>query len=213
MASMPSISGTEVCRRLAAAGRLALLLLLISGPLLAANMTPLLSGTPRMVIPAGTAYGFRPFALDINHDPLAFNIVNKPAWASFNITTGELSGTPLNSQSGMYSGIVISVSDGFSTAVLPLFFILVTATGAADVSWSPPTTYTDGTPLSTLAGYRVYYRRIGAADPPPVNVPGATATSYRIGGLITGLYTFSVTALSAAGMESKPTPARAKYVP
>jgi hypothetical protein len=203
----------SVMDRIGVVARLPLLLVVIAGPVQAANLAPLLSGTPRMMIPAGTAYGFRPFALDINHDPLAFNIVNKPPWASFNITTGELSGTPLNSQSGMYSGIVISVSDGFSTAVLPAFFILVTATGAADLRWSPPTTNTDGTPLTDLAGYRVYYRRIGAAEPPPINVQGAAATSYHIGGLITGFYSFGVTALSAAGVESQPTPARFKYIP
>lgn len=32
-----------------------------------------------------------------------------------------------------------------------------TGTGGAQLRWSAPTTYTDGTPITSLSGFRVYY--------------------------------------------------------
>jgi len=49
--------------------------------------------------------------------------VGKPSWATFDTTTGLLSGLAVK---GTYSGIVITVSDGCATASLPAFSIKVT---------------------------------------------------------------------------------------
>ena len=56
---------------------------------------------------------------------------------------------------------MISVSDGTASASLPAFSLAVlqVATGTATVSWTPPTTNTDGSALTDLAGYRVAYGR------------------------------------------------------
>src|SRR5262249_22298229 len=51
---------------------------------------------------------------------------NKPSWASFNSTTGQLAGTPTAANVGAYSNIVIWVSDGQKSASLPAFSIQVT---------------------------------------------------------------------------------------
>ena len=51
--------------------------------------------------------------------------MNKPSWASFNGTTGQLYGTPGNSDADVYSNIVISVDDGVLTASLSGFNITV----------------------------------------------------------------------------------------
>ncbi len=61
---------------------------------------------------AGTAYSFQPVASDADRDTLTFSITGKPAWASFNTTTGRLSGTPGDSDTGTYSNIAIAVTDG-----------------------------------------------------------------------------------------------------
>jgi hypothetical protein len=42
-------------------------------------------------------------------------------------------------------------------------------TGTATLSWSAPTTNTDGTPVTTLIGYHIYY---GTVQPDPAN-PGS----------------------------------------
>ncbi len=58
-----------------------------------------------------------------------------------------------------YPNIRISVSDGQLTTNLGDFTINVVATspGTATLSWTPPTQNTDGSPLTDLAGYRVYW--------------------------------------------------------
>ena len=64
---------------------------------------------------------------------LTFSIQNRPSWATFNTSTGALSGTPSSAQTGTYSNILISVSDGTASASLPAFSIVVSAPPA------PPT--------------------------------------------------------------------------
>jgi len=76
------------------------------------NDAPTISGTPAISVTEGTAYNFIPTANDIDEgDTLNFSIVNKPAWAIFDTSTGMLSGTPGKSDSGTVEGIVISVTD------------------------------------------------------------------------------------------------------
>ncbi|TMP77437.1 hypothetical protein CWC05_20355, partial [Pseudoalteromonas ruthenica] len=87
---------------------------------------PTLSGVPSTGVLINQTYRFVPTAHDSDNDSLTFSIVNKPSWAAFNTSTGELSGTPTTSDKGSYNGIVISVTDGNTTAVeLAPFSILV----------------------------------------------------------------------------------------
>ncbi len=104
----------------------------------------------RLLVPAR---GKRP-----KRDTLTFSISGKPAWATFDAATGKLSGAPKAQDVATYSNIVISASDGKVSVNLAMFSISVvaTATGAATISWTPPTTYTDGSAL-TVAGYRIYW--------------------------------------------------------
>ena len=108
----------------------------------ATNAAPTISGTPPSTIAAGAAYSFTPTANDSDGDTLTFTIQNRPSWASFDASTGRLSGTPSSGQVGVYSGIVISVGDGRSSASLPAFAITVTSAGGSNsaptISGSPP---------------------------------------------------------------------------
>lgn len=75
---------------------------------------------------------------------------------------------------------------------------------AATLSWAPPTERLDGEPLavSDIAGYRIYY---GPPDDPrrdQVAVEDPTLSEYRVTGLTTGTYSFTVTALDTLGQES-----------
>src|SRR5688572_12746148 len=79
------------------------------------NQPPTISGTPAAQAMQGQQYTFTPTASDPNGDPLTFTIQNTPAWATFNGSTGQLSGTPTSAQVGLYSNIRISVSDGTTT--------------------------------------------------------------------------------------------------
>jgi hypothetical protein len=92
-----------------------------------ANSAPVIGGTPAATVVAGSSYLFQPTASDADGNALSFAISGKPAWASFNTTSGRLSGTPAGADVGVYSNIVISVSDGTDTASLTAFSIDVQA--------------------------------------------------------------------------------------
>ncbi len=86
---------------------------------------PNISGVPLTSIDANNLYSFTPSSYDENHDSLTFSIINKPSWADFNISNGELSGTPTFEDAGTYSNIVISVTDNISITSLNSFEITV----------------------------------------------------------------------------------------
>ncbi len=116
----------------------------------AANRAPTISGTPTTSVNAGSAYGFTPTASDPDGDTLAFGIANMPAWATFNTTTGRLSGTPTASNAGTTANITISVSDGKGgNATLAAFSVTVNATNRAPtISGTPSTSVNVGSPYS-----------------------------------------------------------------
>ncbi|UVW62214.1 putative Ig domain-containing protein [Shewanella baltica] len=89
------------------------------------NGAPVISGTPTLSVNQDASYQFTPTASDSVGDVLSFSIANKPAWATFNTTTGTLSGTPSNQDVGVTNGIIISVSDGALSASLPAFNLSV----------------------------------------------------------------------------------------
>jgi hypothetical protein len=135
---------------------------------------------------------------------LSFSIANLPSWASFDPTTGRLSGTPGAQHVGTTNGIVISVSDGEASASLPAFALTVqaVATGSATLSWTPPTQNSDGSALTNLAGYRVYWGVQQGTYPNSVTLNNPGLTSYVVENLGPGTYFFVATALNTLGAES-----------
>lgn len=176
------------------------------------NRPPTISGTPPSSATAGVAYSFTPTARDPEGRTLGFSIQNRPTWASFNTSTGRLSGTPSSSHVRTYSNIRIAVSDGNSTASLPAFSIVVraptsqtpppTSSGVATLSWTPPTRNIDGSSLTNLAGYRIYYGTSANTLNRTVSVNSAGVASYVVTDLSPATYYFAITALNSAGVES-----------
>jgi hypothetical protein len=169
-----------------------------------ANRPPTITGTPSTSVTAGASYTFTPGATDPDANPLTFSIANKPAWATFNTSTGRLSGTPTVADVGSFSGIVITVSDGTASASLAAFGISVlqAANGTALISWTAPTTNTDGSALTNLSGFRVAYGRSESdmSQSASINNPGLN--SYTVNNLSTGQWFFAVYAVNSSGIES-----------
>ena len=110
------------------------------------NHPPTISGTPSTTATQGTAYSFQATAADADGDPLTFSIANRPTWATFNVGSGVLQGTPGASNVRTFSNIVISVSDGKASASLPAFSITVASSNTPPtISGTPPTSATVGT--------------------------------------------------------------------
>jgi len=174
----------------------------------AANAGPTLQGTPITTASVGTAYSFQPQANQSGTTALTFSITNKPAWASFNSATGQLSGTPSGSDVGNFAGIQISTSDGMRSVSLPAFTIAVSApaAGASSVSlnWQAPTENSDGTPLTDLKGYKIHYGTQSQNYTGAISVDNPTLTTYLVSSLPAGKYYFAVTAFNSQGIESSP---------
>ena len=169
------------------------------------NSAPTISGTPATSINEGNLYSFVPTANDADGDTLTFSISGQPVWASFDTSTGQLSGTPSAADVGVYSNIVISVSDGTDSASLPAFSITVNAIslGSVSLSWTAPTENEDGTLLEDLAGFKLYWGTTPGSYPDSVTIDNPTVTTYLVENLSPGTYEFVATAYNSAGVESQ----------
>lgn len=180
---------------------------------------PVISGTAPTGVTVGTPYLFRPTAKDPAGNLMWFGVHNKPSWASFNSTTGQLAGTPTAANVGTYSNIMIWVSDGQKSASLPAFGITVkngvisAGTGSATLSWRPPTENTNGSALTDLAGIRIHYGTSASSLGRVVQLSGAGQSSYTIGNLTTGTWYFATTAYAINGMESALSSVVSKSIP
>ncbi|MGE0030113.1 MAG: putative Ig domain-containing protein [Steroidobacteraceae bacterium] len=170
----------------------------------AANRAPTISGTPPTSLVVGQAYNFQPTASDPDGDALTFSIQNRPTWASFNSSTGRLNGTPGAGDVGQFTNVRITVSDGHAQASLNTFSIAVNqvAMGSVTLSWAPPTTNADGSTITDLAGYRIYYGRSAGALDEMVVINNAGTTRWVVDNLSSATWYFSMTSYNASGIES-----------
>ena len=169
------------------------------------NQPPTISGNAPLAVTIGDSYSFTPSASDPDGDPLTFSIDNRPGWASFNSNTGALSGTPTLGDVGSFANIRISVSDGQASASLPGFRIDVSqvALGSATLSWTAPTQNEDGSALTNLAGYKIYYGRSSGSYSNEVRIDNPGITSFVVDNLSPDTYFFAATAFNSAGAESR----------
>ncbi|HEY5761360.1 MAG TPA: putative Ig domain-containing protein [Steroidobacter sp.] len=181
----------------------------------AANRAPTITGTPATTVQSGVTYSFQPTGNDPDGNTLTYSIANRPSWATFNTSTGRLSGTPTSANAGTYSNIAISVSDGSLSASLASFSITVVqaSNGSATLSWTPPTQNTDGTSLTNLAGYRVVYGRSASSLDQTLQIANAGMSTYTITGLTSGTWYFAVKAYTSGGGESAVSNGGSKTIP
>ena len=104
-------------------------------------------------------------------------------------TASPAPGTSTNNSSSASSSIAAPVSQG-------------TGTGSATLVWSPPTENTNGSMLTNLAGYRIYFGTSASALSQMIDVQSAGITSYVVDKLVSGTYYFALSAYNAAGVES-----------
>jgi hypothetical protein len=170
------------------------------------NAPPTIQGQPNGSVVAGQAFSFQPTASDPNGDTLTFEVTNLPDWATFNSSTGRISGTPAAADVATYSGIAVRVSDGQASASLPTFAITVMQAGAANgtatLSWVAPLQNADGSPLTDLAGFQVQYGRNEGDLSQVVTLNNASINRYVVENLSTGTWFFSVAAINSRGVLS-----------
>ena len=170
------------------------------------NNPPAISGSPATSVAEGVSYSFTPSASDPDGDTLTFSITGKPGWASFNTSTGGLTGVPNAADVGVYDRISISVTDSVNTVSLADFSIDVVAanssTGSVTLNWTAPTENEDGSTLDDLSGYRIYWGTTPGNYVNSLTIDSPGLTTYVIDNLAPGTYEFVATSVNAAGIES-----------
>ncbi len=171
-----------------------------------ANAKPTITGNPPAAVAANSPYAFVPKAIDADGNVLTFKIANAPSWATFDAATGKLSGTPDASQVGTYGNISISVTDGAADASLGAFSISVQPVGdkSVELSWQAPTENEDGSALTDLAGFKVYWGTSPGEYPKSVAIDNPSVLTYVLGNLVPNTYYFVTTAVNTEGNESAP---------
>jgi hypothetical protein len=74
--------------------------------------------------------------------------------------------------------------------------------GSATLSWIPPTQNLDGSPITDLSGYHIYYGTNADALTTTITVNGGSSSTYKVSDLGPGTYYFSVVAYNAEGVDS-----------
>ena len=192
-----------------------------------------IGGSPASTIAENSNYFFQPWVSipAASRPNLRWTIYNKPYWASFNTSTGQLTGKVYAAQVGTYKSITITASDGITHAAMPVFAITVTGAGAASsnppstnpppsssppapsssppaaagtasLSWAAPTTNIDGTPLTNLAGYIVSWGTSAGALTHTARVATASTASYKVTNLSPGTWYFDIAAYNNVGLQS-----------
>ncbi len=132
------------------------------------NSAPTISGTPAVQAAVGQTYIFKPLASDRDGDALVFSIGNRPAWSTFNPTTGQLSGTPSTAHVGTYNGVTIMATAAGVSVMLQPFAIKVVDTGGPTVGTPTPTNTPpsiSGTPAPQALVDQAYVFTPNASDP------------------------------------------------
>ena len=168
------------------------------------NQAPAISGNPSPAVNIGDLYSFTPSASDPDGDSLTFSVQGLPSWASFTASSGRIAGTPSAADEGSYGSIAISVSDGKLSTSLPEFSIdaVAASLGSVTLSWTPPTQNEDGTVLTDLAAYKIYYGLSAGSYNSQVRIDNPGISTYVVDNLAPNTYYFVSTAINASGVES-----------
>ena len=120
---------------------------------------------------------------------------------------------PTEGDIGMYGGVRITVSDGEATDDLTFDVeVVATASGAATLSWTAPTENADGSPLTDLAGFKVYWGTSQGNYPNSTTISNPGVTTYMVDQLPPATWFFVATAYDSFGNESPFSSAASKTI-
>jgi hypothetical protein len=77
-----------------------------------------------------------------------------------------------------------------------------TGSGSVTLSWEAPTTNTDGTPLTNLGGYTIYYGTSPSHLDQAIQIKSVGVQTYVIDDLASGNWYFAIMAVTTSGTES-----------
>ncbi|MEM8768218.1 MAG: hypothetical protein AAGE43_12280 [Pseudomonadota bacterium] len=116
------------------------------------------------------------------------------AWSGSRGSNGSASVGPLNAS----ATFTLSCSGAGGNVVE---MVSISVESAVSLAWQAPTENVDGSPLTDLAGYRIYYGTESRAYSDMVEIANPSATGYTLN-LSSGDYYVAMTAMDAEGNES-----------
>ena len=139
------------------------------------------------------------------------------SWISSNATscsaTGDWSGTKGTSGSETINSInndsqfVLSCTGaGGSSSASVNVSVVINHTGSVLLSWTPPTENTDGSSLTDLAGYRIYYGIESGRYSESIQIANPGLSSYLIENLASTSWYFVMTSYNSDNIESSYSP-------
>ena len=134
-------------------------------------------------------------------------------WSGSQATSGSESTSALSATTAYTLSCTGSGGTTVQSATVTVTASPTAPTGTATLSWVPPTENTDGTPVTTLTGYHIYYGTSESAMTNEVTVASTSETSYTIGGLTAGTWYFGATAYTTTGMQSAMSSIGSKTIP
>jgi hypothetical protein len=169
----------------------------------AANRAPTINVATSFDVLVGLSVTVTPTASDPDGDTLTYSIANKPNWMTFSTSSGVLTGTPQAGDVGAYD-VTISVSDGRGAQASDQTRVNVQqqVAGRATLSWEAPVQRVDGSPLTNLAGFKLYYGTSAGNLSNVIQVADPGARSRVIENLTVGTWYFAASAYDQSGIES-----------
>jgi len=80
--------------------------------------------------------------------------------------------------------------------------VVLNSIGTALISWTPPTENTDSSPLTDLAGYKIYYGTTPGNYGIPITINNPGLSSYLVENLASSNWYFVMVAFNSSGIES-----------
>ena len=74
--------------------------------------------------------------------------------------------------------------------------------GSGSLSWAAPTARSDGSTLTNLAGYKIYYGRMSGIYDFQIDIDSPGVLTYLVENLVSGDWYFALTAYDSEGIES-----------
>jgi len=115
-------------------------------------------------------------------------------------SSGVASDTAQGTAAGSNSTTVASTDKASPVTTTPPPKTL--STGTATVDWTPPTENSDGSALTNLAGYTVYYGTSPERLTESVKISNPGLSAYTLSNLASGTWYFAVSSYSSTGVES-----------
>jgi hypothetical protein len=121
-------------------------------------------------------------------------------------SSGSSSGGASSSSGSSSGGASSSGSSGSSSSGSSSSSGGKSTSDSVTLSWLAPSGNTNGTALTNLAGFNIYYGTSATAMTQKISIHTVGVLTYVISNLSAGTWYFAVTSINAAGVESSPSP-------